>query len=184
MQQKLIAGDSLNFLTTVSEFLPTDGYILKYRLAPRTAGGTVIDLTATAEGSSYRVQAGAATTANWSADTYSWACWVEKAGEVYTVGSGTIQVLPNPRTAVAGVDRRSQAEVSLAAVQALLAGKASSGVESYEINGRQLKSYPLADLLKLERKLKNEVNAEAIAAGNPAPYASAGIRRILTRVVA
>jgi hypothetical protein len=58
---KLIAGDSLDFTTSVASYPATDGWTLKYVLAPRftTPAQSPITLTAaTYEVTGYRVQVG------------------------------------------------------------------------------------------------------------------------------
>jgi hypothetical protein len=66
-------------------------------------------------------------------------------------------------------------------VKALLTGKATSGVESYRINDRELRSYSITELLKLQQSLAAEVAAETKAAGLMGANAAGGRRRILVR---
>lgn len=180
---KLIAGDTLDFTTSSASYLASDGWTLKYRLAPRfaTPAQAPITLTATAyEVSAYRVQVAASATATWAAGVYSWASWVEKSGQRVTLEQGgELIVAPDPATVAQGADLRSSAEKALEAVTALLTGKATSGTESYVINGREMRSYSLPDLIKLQAKLKAEVNGERVAAGLAPPRS--GIQRIFVR---
>ena len=53
------------------------------------------------------------------------------------------------------------------------------GTLRYKINGRELETYPLADLLLLERRFKAEVDGERIAAGL---QPRGGVKRILVRM--
>lgn len=179
-QTKLTAGDSLNYTVAVAGYVPADGWVLKYRLVPRSGTGTAVDITSSASGTDHLVQVGPSETANWAAGMYGWASYVERAGERYTVASGQLQVLPDPLTLQPGADTRSQAEISLEAVTAKLRGVGGSAVESYTINGRELRRYPLADLIKLEQKLKAEVAAERRAAG--LKDGTGTVRRILVRM--
>lgn len=186
MQSRLAAGTTLKHTASLAAYPASAGWVLHYRLALRTGAGAPVDLAATASGDDHQLTVAFGSTAAWTVGTYNVTAYVELAGERFEVPeeAGTLVVTPDPATITAGVETRSQAEIALAAVQALLAGKAASGVESYEVAGRQLKSYALPDLIKLEGKLKNQVNAEAILAGKAAPYPSTGIRRILTRLAA
>jgi enamine deaminase RidA (YjgF/YER057c/UK114 family) len=179
MQQQLIAGDTLNFATAVAQYPPTDGWVLKFRLVPRTTGGVAITLTSAADGTDHRVQAAASTTSGWAAGPYSWSSWVEKAGESYTVESGQITILPDPRQVAAGLDSRSQAEQALDAINAKLAGKASDAIERYTINGREIRYYPLADLIKLRSHFVQQVAIDRKAAG--LEKSTGAVRRILVR---
>lgn len=174
MEQQLFAGDSLNFVTSVTDYLASDGWTLKYRLVPRAAGAAY-ELTAVAEGDGYRVQVSATTTAAWVAGKYSWVSWVEKGAESYTVEKGQIEIAPNLRSATTA-DTRSQAEQALDAIRLTLQGKATTGMQSYQIEGRQLSSYSIAELIMLEGRYQLEVNRERRAAG-----LSVGGSKILAR---
>jgi hypothetical protein len=158
MQSILIAGDSLDFVVSVPDYPATDGWALTYRLAPRTAG-TALSFAATALGRDYRVQVLAATTAAWAAVEYSWASYVTKAGNRFTVDSGTITIQPDPGV-VATSDTRSHARRTLAAIEAVIEGRATRDQEEYTIGNRSLKRTPIRDLLTLRDRYKAEVNAE------------------------
>lgn len=165
MQQRLVAGDSLNFTTTVASYLASAGWVLKFRLVPRAAGGTAISLTSVASGDDHQTQVAAATTAAWAAGEYGWSSWVEKAGEVYTVESGQITITPDPRQVAGGTDLRSEAEAALDAVNAMLKGKAATAVMQYRINDREVRSYSIPELIQLRSMLLTLVGKERRAAG-------------------
>ena len=180
MQETLIAGDTLNYRATAPAYTPEDGWSLMFRLVPRSAGAAAIDVVGIASDGGWLVQVLASDTAAWSAGTYGWSAWVDRAGEVYTIESGQLTVRANPRTAAPGADTRLQSEIDLEAIQATLRGKASSATLMYQINGRRMESYTLTELLKLEAKYKREVDADRAAAGLVPQYGS-GPRRILVR---
>lgn len=181
MQSALVVGDTLNFATLVADYLPSDGWTLKFRLIPRAAGSP-IDITTTQDSDDstlHRAQVAASTTAVWMAGEYSWASWVEKATEKYSVSGGSTTLKPDPRV-VAILDSRSTARTALDNVRAVISGRASSGVLSYRIGERQLQNYSMAELLQLESKLvadvKREEQCEALAIGAPSR------RRVFARV--
>src|SRR5229473_6127102 len=91
MQARLVAGDTLDFLTTVSAYPPADGWTLKHRLIPRSVSGTVILMTGITSGTDYRTQVGPSTTAAWVVGIYGWTSWVEKAGADQVVDSGGME---------------------------------------------------------------------------------------------
>lgn len=175
MRDRIIAGDTLDFVTTLPDYPASGGYTLKYRLSPRTTG-SAIDITCSASGDDHRCGAAAATTALWTAGEYSWACWVEKGAERYGGTEypwrGECTILPNPATTTT-YDSRSDARKALDAMNAFLAGSTDMSVKRYTIAGRELERWPLADLLKARDKLKAEVWSEDAAAkleaglGNP-----------------
>lgn len=175
----LTAGDTLDFETSVPEYPSSGGWTLKYRLAPRSAG-TAIDLTATAEGDGYRVQAAAATTATWAAGFYTWTAYVEKAAERYTVGRGQLEIRAASTTLAAGSDGRTHARKVLDAIEAVLEGRATLDQQEYAINGRSLKRTPIADLMRLRQLYRNEVQGEEAAANLAAGLG--GARKVQVRL--
>jgi hypothetical protein len=180
MQQELIAGDTLNFLTTVTGYSAADGWVLNWRLVPRTIANPAIVLTSTAEGSDYRTQSPAATTATWAADAYTWTSWVSKGAEVYTVDSGQITIKPNPRTVAAGYDGRSEARKALEQARAALTTyTASQGMtKSYKIADRERVFNSAAEIIKLITYLEAQVTEEERLAGR----AEKPSRRIYSRI--
>lgn len=182
MQAQLAAGTTLKSIVTLADYSAADGWVLSYRLAPRVAG-TAIDITAAASGADHQVNVAKGTTANWPPGTYAVAAWVDNGTDRYSIDSeaGEIVITPNPATLAAGADQRSQAEIALANVQTLLQGKAGSGTMEYTINGRQLRSYSLPELMRLEAKLKTDVDRERVAAGKTPLHGGGRIQRILTR---
>lgn len=158
----LIVGDTLDFLTTVEDYPPADGWTLKYRLVPRVSG-TAITITAATEGTDYRVQESPTTTAAWTAGEYTWNSWVEKSGARYTVDQGLITLEVNPATITAH-DGRSHARKVLDAIDAVIESRATLDQMEYAINGRSLKRTPIGDLLKLRQHYKTQVDSEVKAA--------------------
>ena len=168
VQDKIVIGDTLNFPTTVPDYLASDGWTLTYRLIQRTTG-TPIEITAVANGDDYAVQASAATTATWSAGEYSWASWVTKANEVYSLGSGTCTLLPNPRTAAAGTDLRTAAQIALDDAKA--AFKAWTPTQRrYRIGEREMEFNKPADIIVVIEFWQREVAAEQRAADGVKGY--------------
>ncbi len=181
MQDQLYTGETLNYTSTLPDYPASSGWGLTLVLNPRT-GGAVITFNSAASGDEHLVQVAASATAAWAPGTYAWEIWAIKALEKYRIDAGQIQILQGLLGAAAGVDTRSLAEKALDNVTTLLHGKATSGVLSYQINGRQLSSYSMNELLKLEAKLKADVNAEYTATGRLPPHNVGRIRRILTRI--
>lgn len=182
MLDRLILGDTLNYATTVAGYAASDGWTLSFRLIPRTSG-SAISITCTADDDdpdAHRAEVSAATTAAWAAGVYNWASWVSKASEKYSVSTGVITLVADPRTATAPYDLRSDAQVALDNVRATIRGKASADVLKYTIAGRSLERYPMAELIQLESKLSAEVAREMDAARIAAGLKSR--RRIMLRL--
>ena len=158
MQDKIVIGDTLNFPTTVPDYLASDGWTLTYRLIQRTTG-TPIEIIAIADGDDYAVQATAAVTATWAPGEYSWASWVTKANEVYSLGTGTCTLLPDPRTAAAGTDLRTDAAIALADAKA--AFKAWTPTQrKYRIGEREMEFNKPSDIIAVIDFWLREVAAE------------------------
>lgn len=163
---RLIAGDTAKWLKALPDYPAGDGWVLTYSLVNSLQR---ISFSATASGDEHLVTVAASTTAAWVAGAYTWRAQVALAGEVFTVGSGSITVAPSFATAK---DGRTQARRMLDAVEATLEGRASSDVEQLMISGRSVKHLPVADLLTLRDRLRLDVAreeaAERAAAGLPA----------------
>lgn len=170
MQSTLIAGDTLDFLTTVPDYPPADGWTLKFRLVPQVSG-SALTFNASTEGTDYRVSVGPATTAAWAAGDYSWTSYVEKSGARHTVESGLVEIKPDPAVMAAGTDMRSAARKVLDGLMALYeSNSVSQGlVSEYEIAGRRMKFRDTADLISQIGYWRSEVakedRAEKLRAG-------------------
>jgi hypothetical protein len=174
----IIAGDTLDFPTTVNAFPATDGWTLKYRMLPLLNGlvdptGLPIAFTANVVNNEYRVQVGPSITAGWAARDYKWSGWVEKPGASYTVDEGFATVKPDPRVSTDGTDPRSFARRMVAQLEAALTAATSGStlILEYEINGRRIRyrdGVAVAGALKDYRaEVWREDNAARMAQGAP-----------------
>lgn len=178
MLERLILGDTLNFTTTVDGYAASAGWALKYRLIPRVSG-SAIEITCTASGDLHLAQVDATTTANWVAGTYTWASWVEQGTEKYSVATGEIKLLVNPRTATAPFDLRTDAQVALDQAKAAFAAWTPT-TKSYSIGGRSMEFNSAADILPVISYWEAEVAKETNAANMAKGMASG--RRVLVRL--
>jgi hypothetical protein len=160
-QQRLIAGDSLVFATSVPDYLPSAGYTLTYRLVRRDAAGAAITFAAGVSGDLYSVSVTPATTAGWTAGRYTWASYVTKAGERYTVGQGELVIEADPALITAPYDNRSHARKVLDAIEAVLEGRASTDQQQVSVAGRTLTRMPITELLLLRDRYRAEAASEA-----------------------
>ena len=163
---RVTAGDTVAWTKSLSDYPATASWVLSYTLINNTAK---ITATATASGADHLVSITAATTANWTAGTYTWTAVVTKGAERYTVGAGGITVSPN-LSAATTYDTRSSAKKALEAVNTLLETYgAKAYMQGYEINGRKQQFQTPGDFMAFRSRLMSEVareyNAERIAAG-------------------
>ena len=184
--QRLTAGDSLSFMTTVAGFPASAGWVLHFVLIPRFTAPTQapIELAATDEGDDFRTEVSPAMSAAWVPGEYGWRSFVARAGERVTLEGGQIVVEPDPAQATQGLDTRTDAAIALANVTAVINGTATKNVLKYEIdtgNGRRsLERIPMPDLIAIESRLKIQVAREENAAGMAAGLKSR--RKIFGRV--
>lgn len=156
----LIAGDTAKWLKTLGDYPATAGWVLSYILINATSK---ITFSASASGADHLVNVAAATTASWAAGSYSWRASVALAGEVYTVGSGTITVEPAFGVGVSTLDDRSFAAKALANIEAYLVDPNNLSAARYSIAGREIQKIAMVDLLKARDKYKAEVALETAA---------------------
>ena len=170
---KLIAGDSISWLISLSDYPASSGWSLSYVLL--NALGKV-SISATASGNNHLVALTAAVTAAYVAGTYKYTAYVTKTTERYTVESGDIEILPNLAVKTT-FDGRTYAETCLENIEAVIAGKATADNLKYMINGRSLDKYPWSELIKVRGFFRAEVKRERRAATGK------GSNKILSRFV-
>lgn len=127
-------------------------------------GASVIDLAAVAEGSQHRISADATTTGSWSPGNYWYSIRATDGTDVVEVEQGSLVVTPDMANAAAGFDGRSQAQIALEAIDAVLGKRATMDQERYRINNRELYRTPISDLIKLRSYYANLVRQENAAA--------------------
>lgn len=155
---QLRAGDTWQWTRSLADYPASDGWSLAYVLINATAK---ISILASASGDDHAVTVAAATTAGYTAGAYDWVARASKSGQVFTVGSGRIAILPS--LAASTADLRTHARKVLEAIEAVLEGRASQDVLEYQIAGRSLKRIPVADLLMLRDRYRAEVAREDAA---------------------
>ena len=143
------AGTTVKYTRAVSDYPATSGWTLKLILA----GPSALTVTAAASGGDYAVTVTAAQSAALLAGIYRWAEEVNKAGDVYRVGDGTVSVEPNMNTAAAG-DLQSEDEKQLVLVNARIAEIHAKGISSYSIDGVTVNKVELRDLYLERTRLK------------------------------
>jgi len=173
------AGDLLTWEKDLSLYPANDGWSLAYTLIN---SAQKLSIASSASGAKHLVSVSAATTAAYVAGLYQWAARVTKTTEIYTIKSGTIEILPN--IAAAGVltyDFRSHAKTMLDALEAAFEGRATSTQLEYQISGRQIRSMTPEDMITWRNYFKTEVVREQQAE----QFARTGInpRRIGVRLV-
>ena len=154
-------GDTWEWDDSLSDY-PAPTYTLKYAL--RKYGLSIINITASADGTDHAVSVAAATTAGYVAGDYSWSAFVETGSgdslERYTVGSGTTKLLPALFAAKSTDDNRSHAQKMLDAIEATMEGRASHAELSLTVNGKAIQYFKPAELIQWRSFYRSEVQKE------------------------
>ena len=184
----LRAGDTWNWIRVFPNY-PSGLYQLKYILNS-AANRFVLDgtlttappITADSDGQSFDIQAPATLTNGCYPDTYQLVAILigiagtTAAGEQVTLPLQDVTVTPNLASAAGPVDTRSDVKKNLDAVNACLLGNTDPSVSEYMINGRQLRRFPRADLIKERSFWRAQYKAELRAKGEYCPRRVIGFR--------
>lgn len=137
-------------------------FTLKYS-ARREGEGTEIEVIASASGTDYLVEVAASSTTNYEPGRYWWQAFITRTSdsERVTIGNGFFDVIADSDVSL--TDPRSHAKKVLEAIEAVIETRATKDQESYTINGRTLSRTPIADLIVLRDKYRQEVNGEEAA---------------------
>lgn len=138
------------------------------RLIPRAAGGAVIDMTAALVDGQHVFQVAADVTATWAAGTYSLCIWWTSDVHTSSVLTFTVEILLDPRTAMAGLDTRTPARRALddaIAARHLF----DPTIRRYQIGGREMEFQSIVDLDRKIDRLREEVYLEDVTAGRAKP---------------
>lgn len=139
-----------------AEAYPAPDWVLVAHLR----GPKSVNITAQADGAAHQLAADATETAAWPAGEYWYSLRATRGTDVAEVQTGRMQVLPDLAAAADGYDGRSENEIALDAIKAVLAKRASLDQERYRINNRELWRTPIPDLLKLRALYSTLVRRE------------------------
>lgn len=165
LPDKIGAGLTFNRLLTMTAY-PAPEWVLTVLLR----GKQNIDLTATADGSQHRLSASAAQTATWLAGDYWFSMRATRGDDVVEVETGSITVTPDMATLTEGHDGRTQAQIALDAINAVIGKRATLDQQRYRINNRELYRESIAELLKLQSFYRLEVKREQQKACGRNPF--------------
>jgi hypothetical protein len=184
----LRAGDSWNWERVFPDY-PSGLYQLKYIFNSASnrflLDGTLATnppITADSDGQSFDIQASATLTNTCPPDTYQLVAILvgiagtTAAGEQVTLPLQDLIVSPNLASATGPVDTRTNVKKNLDAVEACLLGNTDPSVSEYMINGRQLRRFPRADLIKERSFWRAQYRAELRAKGEYCPRRVIGFR--------
>jgi len=172
LPEKITAGDTLTFTEVLADYLPADGWALRYVLVSGSSKIT-IDSTDNGDGS-HLVNEDVTTTAGWSDGDYNWQRYAVKgATERYSIGSGTAEILPNFDAVTDSLDARTEWQTILDNLMAAYTTltKTSATVVTISVAGRSTTFRDTADLLaqinNARAQVKREEREQALRDGLP-----------------
>ncbi len=151
--QTATAGDSLTWYQSAGDCTPADGWALSVEVV-----GKDLSVAATNDNGQHRVTLTTAQTQGLGAGAWSWVARATKAGERVTVARGTLTLAPDPLGEQASAT--THAERMLAAIEALIEGRATSDLSSYSVAGRSLTKMTFDELLAARSYFRHEVAAQ------------------------
>lgn len=165
----LRAGDAIAWTRDLPEYLPGDGWVLKYRLLWQAP--PAVTITAATSGTLHLVDLASAATAAYQAGRATLLGWVERGADRVTLLQVPLEVLPD-LTAATSLDGRTANQRRLADARAALDAAVTSGrvmTEEYTILNRRMKFRDLQQIRDLiadyEREVARDNAAIALAQG-------------------
>lgn len=151
-------GDSLFVQVALDDYLASDDWTLTWYLSGPTS--ELSKEATTADTDEFLLELTPAETAELGVETLGYVAKAENVdGDIYTVLSGTVQILPDLATS-GPIDLRSHAQKVLDAIKASLEGRATKDEQEYTIKDRSLKRMSLDELLKFKALYEKEVALE------------------------
>ncbi|WP_179989813.1 hypothetical protein [Acinetobacter sp. YH1901141] len=154
---KITAGVTFKQRFNLTAYPASGGWSLLVYLR----GATSINMQSTADGNQHLFNISAETTKTYQAGHYGYSLRaVNISGEVEELDSGVLEIIADLSAINTSTDLRSHAQKTLAALEAVIEGRASLDQERYRINNRELYRTPLETLLKLRSLYRAEVARE------------------------
>lgn len=150
--ERFTAGDTVSFTLSLGDYPASAGWALSFHVK----GVRGLNVNATPQGDSFLVTLPAASTAMLPAGAYQWATVVKRDLERYTVREGALVVDPDVASATDGA-LQPHAEKALAMIEAVLEGRLTADVQSYQLAGRLLTKIPILELKQLRREYRAEL---------------------------
>ncbi len=120
-------------------------------------GPASIDLSSVPADEDHQFSKTPTDTGAWKAGDYWFSLRVTDGTDQYELESGRLTIQPDLEGQADGYDGSTHPEKVLAAIEAVIEGRASKDQDSYRINNRELRRTPISQLLKLRDTYRNEV---------------------------
>ena len=125
---------------------PPSGYVLSYNARLQGAGSTAISITASESGDDYLVEVASATTAGYTAGTYSWSAYITRSSDSQRIqiDSGDIVIKTNLATSIA--NPRTHAEKMVNYLESTLESLTQKLTTSYSVSDRSNTLQSMSDV--------------------------------------
>lgn len=150
---QLHAGDTLARTLYLAGYEPDAGWSLTLTIADSASSHDIESTPGGPDNASHQL---AITTGNLSPGSYRWGLVVSDSTSRLTLQAGRLEIQPN--FADGAADHRAHCEKVLAAIEALLEGKAGKDTAKITVEGQALERYPIPDLLRMRDQYRAEVN--------------------------
>jgi len=151
--KKINAGDSRKWSVCMASYPATD-WVLAYSIVNATTKLTIEGAAVVTNEERFDVTITSPVTASWAPGNYRLIGYMSNGDERHTIYDEPLRIDPDV-TSMA--DRRSWAEKTLEAVEAVIANKATSDQSSVSFEGRSLARYTHTELILFRDRLKREV---------------------------
>lgn len=160
MPAAITAGLTFEVTFSFPDYLATAWDLTLHLRGPKNSNVVAVD-----DGLSHNITISAADTSVLTPGQYWYAVRVTDGTATFEAEKGTLQILPDLTAQVEGYDGRTQAEIALEAIDAVLANRATIDQERYRINNRELYRTPIDQLLKLRSYYASTVARERGTSG-------------------
>ncbi len=140
-----------------AEMVASDYPAPEWSVTALLRGPSSIDLAAAGDADTHTFSVTGADTSAYQAGQYAVSVRVTDGVDVFELEAGSVEIVGDVAALEAGHDPRGHAERVLAAIEAVIEGRASKDQQSYTINGRTLVRTSIAELLQLRKTYQDEV---------------------------
>lgn len=151
---EITAGDAVAWRFYNVYFPADDGWSVSYALVKT---GSLIAITAAADGQSHLVDLAADDTLAWAPGDYRWQSYAAKGAERYTLDDGAITIKPNFAAQTAGYDARPHLYKVRDALQAVIENRATEAQTSMSVGGRTISEMSHSELIDAQKETERRI---------------------------
>lgn len=151
---EIIQGDSLSWTESESNYPASNSWVIHYVLVNSS---NRIEFNSIANGDGHDFDITTTTTSAWGSGEYTYQRYVTNNTDRITLDKGSVTIEKDFSTAQ---DKRSHAQKTLEAIEAVIENRASIDQQEYSINGRSLKRLTIDELFKFRDYYASKVRKE------------------------